>query len=112
VVNPKIVRPLRAQPSAGRVTPKPQLNEQQQQDYEQFLQNFNQKPEPAKVIPQSDDPNARFQRWKNFDNRLREGNQLSAEDQKFWAMYQKGNEFKSMQKFAADFDDFDLTVKA
>jgi hypothetical protein len=109
VANPKIVRPLRAEPKVGRVAPQPQYSEQDISDFESFQQEFNQ---PAQVLPQTDDPRARYQRWQNLNKRLHEGQQLQPEDQKFWAMYQKGSEFKTMQELATDFEGYDLTVEA
>lgn len=108
--NPKIVRPLRPAPQLGRPVPVPQYTEEQQNDYEQFVANeFNQ---PAPVVQHTDDPRVRYKRWVNLDKRLHDGMQLSSEDQRFWAMYQKGDEFKAMQDFVADFADFDLSIEA
>ena len=111
IADPKIVRPLRPAPQLGRPVPIPQVTEEQESDYQSFLQNFETQ-QPAKVVSRSDDPMNRYKRWVNLDKRLNDGNQLTAEDQKFWAMYKKGDEFRSMQEFAADFEGFDLSIEA
>ncbi|WP_406564444.1 Mu transposase C-terminal domain-containing protein [Methylophaga thiooxydans] len=112
VANPKVVRPLRPAPELGRHIPQPQLTDEQKQDLATFQAEFQQPQEPAAQIIRNDDPRARYKRWVNLDRRLREGSQLSAADQKFWAMYQKGDEFRFMSEFSADFESFDETVEA
>ncbi|AUZ85813.1 transposase domain-containing protein [Methylophaga nitratireducenticrescens] len=110
-IDPKIVRPLRPTPQLGRVVPRPQLNEQEQRDLVAFQAGFSE--QNVNVKSTEDDPMARYKRWLNLDNRMRDdGLQLSASDLKFWSNYQKGDEFQSMQEFVADFKGFDLTVEA
>ena len=111
VVDPKIVRVLRPEPKLGRPVPQPQLTEEQKQDMQQFQAQFSEQENTVKAI-REDDSRTRFQRWLNLDARLHEGQQLSAADQKFWAMYQKGDEYRFMKDFIADFEDFDLTIEA
>lgn len=108
--NPKVVRPLRAEPRLGRPVPQTQLTEQQQLNMADFQAEFNQQKSNVAVI--NEDPRTRYKRWVNLDKRAHDGQQLTAVDQKFWAMYQKGSEFKTMQQFATDFEGFDIGVEA
>lgn len=106
IPNAKVVRPLRANPKLGRPVPQPSLNDEQQANVLDFQRSFEQ---PVATV--SDGPQDRYRRWYRLDNRLRNGQQLKEEDQKFWARYQKGNEYQSMKDFFSDFKD-ELEIEA
>ncbi|MEJ1381373.1 MAG: transposase domain-containing protein [Candidatus Sedimenticola sp. (ex Thyasira tokunagai)] len=99
--NPKVVRPLRPEPKLGRPVPQPVISEAQAADIASFQTNFSK---PAEVVSTGTDAPSRYERWSNLDRRLHEGNQLSDVDQKFWAQYQKGDEYRSMKAIYTDFD--------
>ncbi len=110
--NPKVVRPLRPAPQLGRHVPQPELTPEQRRDLVEWQQKEFKQPRVKPVGVSDGDPYANFRRWKNLDKRLKAGEVIPASDQKFWAMYQKGDEFRFMQDFTADFESFDESVEA
>jgi transposase InsO family protein len=109
-VNPKIVKQMRPTPKLGRPVPQPQLTQQQQNDFSDFRNNFDQP--AAQIIQAENNPTTRYKRWVNLDKRINDGLQLAQDDLKFWANYKKGSEFQTMKDFAADFEDFNLSIEA
>tara|TARA_R110002050_G_scaffold269917_1_gene412452 strand:- start:61662 stop:63815 length:2154 start_codon:yes stop_codon:yes gene_type:complete len=99
MVDPKIVRPLRAQPKLGRPEIMPDLTPEQRNDFADFNREFNAKP----VVVSQGDPYSSIRRWMNLNTRLHAGEQLTAVDQKFWALYQKGDEFRFMTNNVDEF---------
>lgn len=95
----KVVRPLRESPALGRPAPVPELSEQETADIIDFQTNF----EATAVDVREDGPHERYERWFELNNQRVE-NTLSENDEKFWRLYPKGDEYRSMRDFYADFD--------
>ena len=95
----KVVRPLRESPVLGRPLPLPQLSEQETADIIDFQANFESK----HVDVREDGPHERYERWFELNNQRVE-KALSESDEKFWRLYPKGDEYRSMRDFYADFD--------
>ncbi|MEW4983105.1 MAG: transposase domain-containing protein [Cycloclasticus sp.] len=95
-----VVRPLRPDLKLGRPVPEPQLSNQDEADILDFQKSF----ETKEVDVREDGPHERYERWALLNNQRSASEQLNEKDEKFWRVYPKGDEYRSMRDFYADFE--------
>lgn len=100
-IDAKVVRPVFPSPAKGRPTPQPELSESQVEYINEFQKSFSTTA-PVDVV--EDGPHERWERYNALVDKRAKGEHLAGDELQFLRMYPKGNEYRSMRDFYADFD--------
>ncbi len=100
----KVVRPLRPEPSLGRVYQPTPVDEKA---HAELLEQYEES-EKAEVHSLGDDPRRIHAYWLRIERRINSGQEVSMEDQQGWVIYSNSIEYETQQQL---FEEFGLTAE-